>query len=269
MWRVMNPVRAVVLLVLASGGCLAAPTPVSVSQTLQQVAGGDWQTVSEAAPGEASRLRHQCRRISNAEAASKSPLPLILKPIAGNDPAWRGLGALEYRGQGVEIRSQDPRFASLMIEPGHVFPRLPTGDFIQIDPYVPLGPETETARCFAPWSPADLHPDADIALAPPSAIRDAVERHRPLQVVGAAPLSASRWVVLMGAERGSAGTVLVVADTDGTSSQLAELPFGFQVIQPVLDPHSARRWVRLAGRARRDEPFRVVVLDVPAGLLSQ
>ena len=133
MWRAIKFAGATAFLSLACGACATPPQVNSSMQMPQALGEADWQTVSTAGPGEASQLRHRCHRISNAEAEANRPMALTLRPIAVDDTAWRGLGALEYRGQGVEVSSDDPRFASLAIEPGHVLPRLPNGDFIQVD----------------------------------------------------------------------------------------------------------------------------------------
>lgn len=254
-----------IVLGLACGAC-ASPGAGPSIQADRAEGRGDWQAVAVVSPGEATLLRHRCRRIPGAEATAMSPLALKLKPIAEDDVFWRILGVLEYRGQGVEISSDDPRFASLAIAPGHTLPRTPAGDFVQVDVYVPFGPETEAAHCLAPWNPTDVHPDIDLALAPPPAITAAFEAQDHLRLISAAPVGRSRWIALMAAEGQTAGRALVWADANGAESQVvAHLPVGFQLIQPVLDPHSARRWVRLVGRDTQG-PIRVVILEVPASL---
>jgi hypothetical protein len=251
--------RTALGLALTFGLCSAA----SAQQTAP-----DWQTVTEPAPGEALALRHLCRRISPAEAATTAPLPLDLTVIPPDAAALRDLGAFGPRARGVEIRSRDPRFAALEIAPGRVLPRLPNGDSIQVDGYAWAGSDSEPARCFAPWNPTDLPDSADVALVVPAQVRARLGARPDLRLIGAAPLGGGAWLALTAPEGEGGRSVLVQVSADAAQDPqvVAELPFAFQIIQPLLDPHGVRRWVRLVGRGGPDEPIRVVVLEAPAAL---
>lgn len=227
----------------------------------------DWQGISEPGPTEAVGFRHFCQRISYAEAAKTAPLPLDLTPISADQPAFSSLGALEYTGRGVEIRSDDPRFNALEIAPGRALPRMPDGDFIEVYNYVPYDDDTRPARCFAPWNRPLSYP-GDVAPIVPTEVYDQLQALPDLRLIGAAPLGLKAWLALTQPNSEPGRTLLVRVQIDRVQPPevVAELPFNFQVIEPVVDFHSARRWVRLAGRGNRDEPIRVMLLEVPAYL---
>lgn len=252
---------------LASSG-LSPPSVVSA----------DFQSPYEPKPGEQYPLKSFCRRISSAEAATLRPMLVRLSPISSGalltapgregSGAW-SLGGLSYAGQGVEVASDDSRFSELSIAPGKILPRRPNGDFIQVDIYTPYGAVTGSADCYAPWNPQDIPVNADAAPPFPAEMGVRLRAMDGLRLVGAAPLGPQVWLALMEPEGGSAETVLVRVSTDEAAAPtpVARLPFSFQAIQPVLDPHSARRQVRLIGRNADGGPFRVLVLDVSPSLL--
>ena len=262
----MNPVGLIIGVVLAA---YSTDSGSVVSHQLPTASAGDWQTVNQPAAGEAMGLRHLCRRISYEEAAAKAPLPMNLTPVSADHPALRDLGALEYRGEGVEIQSDDPRFAALEIAPGRTLPRMPNGDFIEVSPYVWYGEDDRAARCFAPWNPPYAYLQADSAIKVPAEVSDQLQGHPDLRLIGAAPLGTGAWVALTSphGEPGRTFLIRVAEDGEQPLTTVAELLFTFQVIEPVIDPHSPRRWVRLVGRGSRDEPIRVLLLEVPSNLL--
>lgn len=199
-----------------------------------------------------------CEQIKEAKAQTITPILLTMRSIPSDTVSV--VEGRVLRMHGVEISSEDARFADLWIAPGDTLMRRPNGDFIDTYAHVSRNEDAPVGQCYVAWNPRTVAADQDRRLGFVAQTADRLKPPEGFRLLGATPVGGD-WIGI--AERISGGPqTLLIRTSPSGSEMVANLPFAFQAIERLIDVHGVSSSIRITGRSGGG-PIRVIVFDLP------